>query len=84
MLFDETRVLALRGLHTALGMSHGGGQGGVRRITALMERLEKKGIQINNLSARANSPILFVPPHGDNPATGYPNPPGLCMSTKPR
>lgn len=71
VLPDETRVLALRGLHSALGMSHGGGQGGVRKIVALMERFEKKGIEINNLSARANSPILFVPPHGGNPATGY-------------
>lgn len=71
VLPDETRVLALRGLHTALGMSIGGGQGGVRKIVALMERLEKKGIKINDLSARANSPILFIPPHGGNPATGY-------------
>lgn len=71
VLPDETRVLTLRGLHSALGMSHGGGQNGERRIVSLMERLEKKGIQINNLSVRANSPILFVPPHGGNPATGY-------------
>lgn len=71
VLPDETRVLALRGLHTALGMSHGGGQGGVRKVVALMERFEKKGIQINNLSARANSPIRFIPPHGGNPAAGY-------------
>lgn len=71
VLPDETRVLALRGLHSALGMSHGGGQGGVRKIVALMERIEKKGIKINNLSARANSPIRFIPPHGGNPATGY-------------
>jgi hypothetical protein len=71
VLPDETRVLALRGLHTALGMSHGGGQGGVRKIAALMERFENKGIEINDLAARANSPILFVPPHGGNPATGY-------------
>jgi hypothetical protein len=71
VLPDETRVLALRGLHAALDMSHGGGQGGVRKIAALMERLEKKGIQINGLSARANSPIRFIPPHGGNPAAGY-------------
>jgi hypothetical protein len=64
-------VLALRGLYTALGISQGGGKGGVRRIAALMERLEKKGIQINGLSVRANSPIHFVPPHGGKPATGY-------------
>ncbi len=71
VLPDETRVLALRGLHSALGMSHGGGQGGVRKIAALMERLEKKGIHINNLSVRANTPIQFIPPHGGKPASGY-------------
>lgn len=71
VLPDETRVLALRGLHIALGMSHGGGQGGVRKIAALMERLEKKGININNLSVRANTPLRFIPPHGGNPALGY-------------
>lgn len=71
VLPDETRVLALRGLHTALGVSHGGGQGGMRKIAALMERIEKKGIEINNLSVRANSPIRFIPPHGGNPAIGY-------------
>ena len=71
VLPDETRVLALRGLHSALGMSHGGGQGGVRKIAALMERLEKKGIQINKLSVRANTPIQFIPPHGGKPASGY-------------
>lgn len=71
VLPDETRVLALRGLHGALGMSHGGGQGGVRKIAALMERIERKGIYINNLSVRANTPIQFVPPHGGRPATGY-------------
>lgn len=71
VLPDETRVLALRGLHTALRMSHGGGQGGVRKIAALMERIEKKGIDINKLSVRANSPIQFIPPHGGKPATGY-------------
>lgn len=71
VLPNETRVLALRGLHTALKMSHGGGQGGVRKIAALMERFEKKGININNLSVRANTPIEFIPPHGGKPATGY-------------
>lgn len=71
ILPDETRVLALRGLHGALGMSHGGGQGGVRKITALLARLEKKGINVNNLAARANAPIRFIPPHGGNPGLGY-------------
>ena len=71
VLPDETRVLAQRGLHSALGMSAGGGKGGVRKIVTLLSRLEKKGIEIRDLIARANQPIRFVPPHGGNPADGY-------------
>lgn len=71
VLPDETRVLSLSGLYSALGMSKGGGQGGVRKIAALMDRLQNKGIAINDLAARANSTIRFVPPHGGNPADGY-------------
>lgn len=71
VLPDETRVLAQRGLQGALGMSQGGGRGGERRIVTLLARLEKKGIEINDLIARANSPIKFIPPHGGNPADGY-------------
>jgi hypothetical protein len=71
VLPDETRVLAQRGLHSALGMSEGGGKGGARKIVGLLERIEGKGIEINDLIARANSPIKFIPPHGGNPADGY-------------
>lgn len=71
VLPDETRVLSQSGLHLALNMSQGGGKGGVRKIVSLMDRLATKGIDINDLSARANSPIRFVPPHGGNPADGY-------------
>ncbi len=71
VLPDETRVLTLRGLHGALQMSHGGGQGGVRKIAALMERFAKKGIDINDLAVRANHPIRFLAPHGGLAATGY-------------
>jgi hypothetical protein len=71
VLPDETRVLAQRGLHSAFGMSEGGGKGGERKIVGLLARIEGKGIEINDLIARANSPIKFVPPHGGNPADGY-------------
>jgi hypothetical protein len=71
VLPDETRVLAQRGLHSALGMSTGGSKTGARKIVSLMERLEKKGLDINNLVARVNHPIRFIPPHGGNPADGY-------------
>lgn len=71
ILPGEIRVLSQAGLQLALGMSQGGGQGGVRKIVSLMERLHKKGIVVNDLTARVSSPIRFVPPHGGNPANGY-------------
>ena len=71
VLPGETRALSQAGLQLALGMSQGGGQGGVRRIVSLMERLQRKGVVVNDLTARVNSPIRFVPPHGGNPANGY-------------
>jgi len=52
-------------------MAEGGGKGGARKIAALMERLQEKGIDVKGLIARANSPIRFIPPHGGNPADGY-------------
>ncbi len=71
VLADGTRVLAQRGLQSGIGLSEGGGQGGERRIAALMQRLADKGIDVRDLVARANSPIRFIPPHGGNPADGY-------------
>lgn len=70
VLSNGMRVLSLRGLHGGIGMSVGGGQGGVRKIANLMERLRKKGIDIRDLSARANSPVRFIPTHGGI-ADGY-------------
>jgi hypothetical protein len=70
VLEDGRRVLAQRGLQSGIGMSEGGGKG-ARKIAALMARLEKKGINVRDLVARANSPIRFIPPHGGNPADGY-------------
>ena len=72
VLSDGTRVLAQRGLQSGIGLSEGGRRvGGERRITGLMKRLEAKGIDVNDLVARTNSPIRFIPPHGGNPADGY-------------
>jgi len=71
VLSDGTRVLVQRGLQSGLGMSEGGGKGGARKIVSLLETLAGKGIDINDLIARANSPIKFVPPHGGNSAYGY-------------
>ena len=71
VLADGTRVLAQRGLQSGIGLSEGGIGGGARKIAVLMARIEEKGINVRNLTARANSPIWFVPPHGGNPASGY-------------
>lgn len=71
VLPDETRLLALRGLYNALGISQGGGQGGARKIASLLDRFSKKGLNINDLDVRLNSPIQFIPPHGGKPAMGY-------------
>lgn len=71
VLADGTRVLAQRGLQSGIGLSEGGGQGGARKVAALMERLAEKGINVRDLPARASSPIRFIPPHGGNPADGY-------------
>jgi hypothetical protein len=71
VLGDGTRVLAQRGLQGGIGISTGGGKGGARRITELLESLAQKGIDVRGLIARANSPIRFIPPHGGNPADGY-------------
>jgi len=71
VLPDETRVLSQGGLYSALGIPQGGGKGGLRKIAALMNKLDKNGVIINDLVARANSTIRFIPPHGGNPAEGY-------------
>jgi hypothetical protein len=70
VLNDETRVLSQRGLHTGIGLSEGGGKSGARKIAELMDQLQRKGIDTNELSARANSPIRFVLP-GGGLADGY-------------
>jgi hypothetical protein len=71
VLADGTRVLAQRGLQSSIGLSEGGGQGGARKVAALMERLAEKGVNVRDLPARASTPIRFIPPHGGNPADGY-------------
>lgn len=64
VLEGEMRVLTLRTLQSGIGMSEGGGKGGVRKIPALMARLKEKGIEIMDLDVRANNPIRFITPSG--------------------
>lgn len=63
-------MLAQRGLQTGLGMSTGGGKGGARKITGLMDSLQRKGMDTKDLASRANSPIRFIQPQGGI-ADGY-------------
>jgi len=71
VLVDGRRVLAQRGLQTSVGMSRSGGKPGARRLAQFLATLGAKGLDVNDLIARINNPIRFVPPHGGNVADGY-------------
>lgn len=71
VLSDDRRVLAQRGLQTGLGFSRSAGKFGARRIAQFLASLGAKGLDTNELVARVNNPIRFVPPHGGNLADGY-------------
>jgi hypothetical protein len=71
VLADGRRVLAQRGLQGGIGLSRSGGKGGARRLAAFMDSLQAKGVDTKGLTARINSPISFIPPHGGQPADGY-------------
>jgi len=71
VLADGRRVLAQRGLQSGIGLSEGGGFDGAPRMMKLLRDLREKGINIRELTARLESPIRFIPPHGGNQAHGY-------------
>jgi hypothetical protein len=71
VLADGRRVLAQRGLQTGIGMSTSGGRAGARRLAMFFASLGSKGLQVNDLIARINNPIRFIPPHGGNIADGF-------------
>ena len=72
VLSDGRRVLAQRGLQVGIGFSpSGGSKAGERRLAQFLGSLQSKGIDTNDLIARINNPIRFVPPHGGNPADGH-------------
>ena len=71
VLADGRRVLAQRGLQTSIGMSRSGGRPGARRLAQFLASLGAKGLDVNDLIARINTPIRFIPPHGGNVADGY-------------
>jgi hypothetical protein len=71
VLMDGRRVLAQRGLQSGIGLSEGGGKRGARKIVGLLIDLARKGIDINGLALRADSPIRFILPQGGVVADGY-------------
>ena len=74
VLEDETRVLSQRGLQSGIGMGSGGPRRniGAPRMAEFVQGLGKKGIEINDLTARLTSPIEFQPPTGGRTAYAYP------------
>lgn len=71
VLADGRRVLAQRGLQSGIGMSRSGGKAGARRLAMFLSSLVAKGLQVNDLIARVNNPVRFIPPHGGNIADGF-------------
>ncbi len=73
VLEDETRVLSQRGFQSSVGLSAGGAKKtGAPRMAEFVGNLEKKGININDLTARLISTIEFQPPDGGRTAYAYP------------
>ena len=73
VLEDGTRVLSLRGLTAGVGMSVGGSRtiGGEARIVDFLISLEKKGLDVKELTACLKKPIEFQPKGGGRSAFGY-------------
>lgn len=72
VLEDGTRLISQRGLQTSIGLSKGGATtAGVRRVGVFLTRIQDKGIDIHDLTARIENPIIFQPSHGGRTAYGY-------------
>jgi P63C domain. len=71
VLSDGRRVLSQRGLQGGIGLSRSGGKAGARRVAQFLASLGAKGFDTNELIARINNPVRFIPPHGGNYADGY-------------
>lgn len=72
VLEDGRRVLSQSGLLNALGMSTGGAK--TRRVHRLVEFIGSNVLKrfINKkLTARTETPITFIAPHGGRPTYGY-------------
>ena len=70
VLDNEIRVLSQRGLTAGIGISIGGGSGEAR-IVNFLRSLERKGLDVKDLTARLKSPIEFQPTGGGRSAYGF-------------
>lgn len=71
VLADGRRVLSQRGLQAGMGLSRSAAKSGARRLAHFLGSLERKGLDLEGLPARAGNPFFFVPPRGGVPALAY-------------
>lgn len=72
VLEDGTRLLSRGGLQESIGLSKGGSSRiGVQRMGVFLTGILGKGIQIKDLIARIENPIVFQPSRGGRTAYGY-------------
>lgn len=72
VLEDGTRLLSRGGLQESIGLSKGGSRRiGVQRMGVFLTGILGKGIQIKDLIARIENPIVFQPSRGGRTAYGY-------------
>lgn len=71
VLDDGRRVLSQRGLQAGMGLSRSAAKSGARRLAHFLGSLERKGLDLKGLPARAANPFNFLPPHGGMPALAY-------------
>lgn len=71
VLEDGRRVLSQRGLQAGMGLSRSAAKSGARRLAHFLGSLEKKGLDLKGLTARADNPFNFLPPHGGTAALAY-------------
>lgn len=72
VLEDGTRVLSQRGVNKALSVPQGGGETRGLKMPRFLAQSPLKSFISKELTAGVSEPIKYIPPHGGNPATGFP------------
>lgn len=72
VLEDKTRVLSQRGVNKALDRPEGGTSEGAGNLPSFIGIKALKPFISKELIARVSEPIVYLPPHGGNPANGIP------------